>query len=134
MKNTLAILITLATLNLLAGLQSIDLATPHTNTVSTSGYLTVPGYFTNAPYFAYNFTNISYGEPSASALVKMSNNIAYCEWQITNGITFYPSNQWNLNYITNQMANMSHAFVNSNGVSMVDISISNGVVTVTNLP
>ena len=91
MKNTLAILITLAALNVLAQLQLPDFTTPHTNTTSSSGYLTVPGYFTNAPYFAYNFTNISYGESAASAWQKASNNwvwqsnqLAIVEFTVTN--------------------------------------------------
>ena len=91
MKNTLAILLTLAALNVLAQIQLPDFTTPHTNTTSSRGYLTVPGYFTNAPYFAYNFTNISYGESAASAWQKASNNwvwqsnqLALAEFTVTN--------------------------------------------------
>ena len=70
MKKTLAILIFLAAAILPAPAQFSfpDLTTPRTNTVSSSGFLTVASAgITNSPYFAYNFTNISYGDSAFSA-------------------------------------------------------------------
>lgn len=92
-----------------------DLLTPHTNTVSSHGYITITnnavvyvagvsaitngsGVVTNiavslgtnfindSPYFVYNKTNISYGDPQATAWQDESNNVVYLQFLITNSL------------------------------------------------
>ena len=119
MKNTIAILLTLAALNVLAQMQLINLNTQTVNTVSSRGYLTVyqtnialadvtlqfnaSGYATNlvktfytntiagATYFAFNPNNTNNSESAYSAWTKANANFLLASNQLAT-LTFTITN------------------------------------------
>lgn len=107
----LILIIVITSSGIRAGIVNPDLLTPHTNTISSHGYITITnnaviyvasvspitnnsGVVTNiavtfgtnfinaTPYFAYNNTSVSYGDSSASAWATTSNNFAFVQNEI----------------------------------------------------
>ena len=121
MKNTIALLLTLAALNVLAQMQLINLNTQTVNTVSSRGYLTVyqtnialadvtlqfnaSGYATNlvktfytntiagATYFASNPNNTNNSESAYSAWTKANANFLLTSNEIAAFTNYMATNQ-----------------------------------------
>jgi len=143
----LALALTLAVLTICvnAGLQFPDLSTPHTNTTSSRGKLTVTNgivyladmlvqtngsgavtnivkvwatnAINNADFFAYNSAATNYGDSAFTAWTYASNNAAFINFTITN---FMGTNR----VITGSTTNLTV----TNGSVLNVIYITNGVI------
>ena len=118
------VVMTIAATNLTSGftllaqtnlLQTFFVTTNYTS--STSGgitSLTIPVIPGPGQWFFYAVNGFNFGATFNEAVT-------------FNGGTLYPSNTWSLATITNGLANGSIITVNSNGVKLVDVWMSNGV-------
>jgi len=139
MKTTRIIIVLLASAlgvfgQAITNLQYVDVTTPHTNTTYGGGTsFTLQGVKTNTPYFWTNTANVYYGDDLATAFTKINNDIFVIDSVfatapfLTNTGLLFPSNSWNLTSITNNLNSGDIITVNSNGQTLIDVWMSNGV-------
>ena len=138
-KITLILLTVLAAFAAEAQLQNVALVGNTIISTTNSATITIPGVCTNAPYTAINTNFVIIGDTVPIAFLKVSNNIAYLQFQIASWQTnlqpvFVQSNTWANSWFlaTNGLPIGARSyFVNSNGVADYRVWNSNSVYYVT---
>lgn len=146
MKQFIA-LVLLAACTARAQIQYIDLSTPKTNAVGSSGFtISILGAgITNQPYSITNPANITSGDTIVAGFGKVNTNFYQLDARVNTvsndlaqfkatNLVIWPSNTWNLAAVTNAMPNFSFKLANSNGQELVRLYLSNGVPYIKNVP